>query len=174
MTLYYLDEVGFGLSLPTTYTWSKRGSKNRMRVPSRWGSSGRLNLIEALSWSDKRLHFELLEGSVTSERVIAFVTALTKDAKAGQVTVVVLDNAGFHVSKLVQAARQVWEERDVYLRHLPPYSPHLNPIEALWKRLKAFLLPRRFYPSVAELRRAVLEVLALLAAVQIDSSLGGA
>lgn len=174
MTLYYLDEVGFSLALPVTYTWSRRGSKNRLRVPTRWGSSGRLNLIGALSWSDKRLHFELLEGSVTSERVIAFVTALTKDAKAGRVTVVVLDNAGFHISKLVQAARQVWEERDVFVRHLPPYSPHLNPIEALWKRLKAFLLPRRRYASVAELRHAVLEVLALLGALQVNSCLGGA
>lgn len=157
-----------------TYTWSKRGSKNRLRVPTRWGSSGRLNLIGALSWEDKKLHFELLEGSVTSERVIAFVTALTKDAKAGRVTVVVLDNAGFHTSKLVQAARPLWEEQDVFVRYLPPYSPHLNPIEALWKRVKAFLLPRRLYASVADLRRAVLEVLELLGAVQINSSVGGA
>lgn len=166
--------MGFSLALPVTYTWSRRGSNNRLRVPTRWGSSGRLNLLGALSWSDKRLHFELLGGNVTGERVIAFITALTKHAKAGRVTVVVLDNAGFHVSKLVQAARPLWEERDVYLRHLPPYSPHLNPIEALWKRLKAFLLPRRLYGSVADLRRAVLEVLELLGAVQINSSVGGA
>jgi 3-hydroxyacyl-CoA dehydrogenase len=64
-----------------------------------------LNLVGALSWPDKRLHFELLEGSVTSERVIAFITALTKNAKSGRLSVVVLDNAGFHTSKLVRAAR---------------------------------------------------------------------
>lgn len=145
-----------------------------MSVPSRWGSSGRLNLIGALSWSDKRLHFDLLEGNVTSEHVIAFVTALTKDAKAGRVTVMVLDNAAFHSSRLVQATRPLWEERDVYLRHLPPYSPHLNPIEALWKRLKAFLLPRRCYDSLPQLKHALLDVLNLLGAIRVHSSVGGA
>ena len=39
-------------------------------------------------------------------------------------------NAGFHVSKEVPAARLGWEEHSVFLWHLPPYCPHLNPIEA--------------------------------------------
>lgn len=38
LTLYYLDEIGFSLALPLTYTWSERGSANRLRVPTRWGS----------------------------------------------------------------------------------------------------------------------------------------
>lgn len=68
----------------------------------------------------------------------------------------------------------VWEQRNVFVRHLPPYCPHLNPIEALWKRLKAFLLPRRCYDSVAHLKQAVLKVLDLLGAIPVGSSLGGA
>ena len=94
--MYYLDEVGFSLALPVTYTWSRRGSHNRLRVPTRWGSHGRLNLIGALSWEDQRLHFKLLEGSVSSERVIGFIDRLTRDATCSRVSVVVLDNAGFH------------------------------------------------------------------------------
>ena len=144
-----------------------------MRVPTRWGSSGRLNLIGALSWGALRLHFDLVQDSITSERVISFVEALTRNAAAERATVVVLDNAGFHTSRKVQAMRPVWEERGVFLRFLPPYCPHLNPIEALWKQLKAFLLPRRLYASVAELRRAVLEALDLLGAIRVDSRLGG-
>lgn len=163
--MYYLDEVGFGLALPVTYTWSLRGKRHRLRVPTRWGSSGRLNLIGALSWGEQRLHFDLVEGSVTSERVIAFIEALTANASLGRVTVVVLDNAGFHISGKVQAKQPTWEARSVFLRYLPPYCPHLNPIEDLWKQLKAFLLPRRCYGSVAELRRAVLEVLELFGAI---------
>ncbi len=42
------------------------------------------------------------------------------------------------------------------------------------KCLKAFLLPRRLYSSVADLRRAVLEVLDLLDAVKVNSCLGDA
>lgn len=160
--------------MPVTYPWSKRGSRNRLRVPTRWGSSGRLNLIGALSWHHQRLHFDLVEGNVTSDKVIAFVEALTEDATAERVTVVVLDNAAFHSSSKVKRQRTVWEQKNVFVRHLPPYCPHLNPIEALWKQLKAFLLPRRCYNSLAQLKHAVLEALTLLAAVRVHSLVGGA
>ena len=38
---------------------------------------------------------------------------------------------------------------------LPRYSPHLNPVESVWRRVKGFLMPRRHYGSVEELREAV-------------------
>ncbi len=50
--------------------------------------------------------------------------------------------------------------------------PHLNLIEGVWRRLKGFLMPRRFYDSVAELTQAVLHALNLLGAVKIQYSLG--
>jgi len=31
----------------------------------------------------------------------------------------------------------------------------LNPVESVWRRVKGFLLPRRHYGSVEELRKAV-------------------
>jgi putative transposase len=42
----------------------------------------------------------------------------------------------------------------------------------VWRRLKGFLMPRRFYDSVAELKQAVLHGLRLLEAVEIQCSLG--
>ncbi len=50
--------------------------------------------------------------------------------------------------------------------------PHLNLIEGVWRKLKGFLMPRRFYDSVAELRQAVLSALRLLEAVEVQYSLG--
>ena len=55
---------------------------------------------------------------------------------------------------------------------LPAYCPHLNLIEGVWRRLKGFLMPRRFYDSIAELRQAVLSALRLVKAVEIQYSLG--
>ena len=46
--------------------------------------------------------------------------------------------------------------------YLPRYSPHLNPMEGVWRRIKGFLMPKRFYPTVVELRAAVTQVLRLL------------
>jgi hypothetical protein len=44
----------------------------------------------------------------------------------------------------------------------------LNLIEGVWRRLKGFLMPRRFYDSVAELKQAVLHALRLLGAVEVQ------
>lgn len=159
-----------------SYTWSQQGSKNRLRVPTRWGSHGRLNLIGALAWGKEKrtLHFELVEESVKSAHVLAFIDKLSHDASGNQLTVVVLDNASFHTSTQVKEKRPLWEEQGVFLRYLPPYAPHLNPIEALWKHLKSFLLPRRCYDSVAQLKQAVLEALSLLGAIRVNSNVGDA
>ncbi len=159
-----------------SYTWSKRGTKNRLCIPTRWGSHGRLNLIGALAWGKEKrtLHFELIEESVKSEHVVAFLDKLTRNAAGSQLSVVILDNASFHTGTNIKERRQVWKEKNVLLRYLPPYAPHLNPIEALRKRLKCFLLPRRCYDSVAQLRKALLEALDLLGAIRVQLSVGEA
>ena len=70
-------------------------------------------------------------------------------------TVVVLDNAGIHRSKVVRAALpQLWAQR-VYLYYLPPYSPELNAIELLFRVIKHDELPERRYTTVAALTAAV-------------------
>ncbi len=149
---------------------------NRLCVPTRWGSHGRLNLIGALAWGKEKrtLHFELVEQSVKSTHVVAFIDELARNAAGNQLTVVVLDNASFHTGANIRERRQGWEDKNVFLRYLPPYAPHLNPIEALWKHLKSFLLPRRCYDSVAQLRKALLEALNLLGAIRVNSSVGEA
>jgi putative transposase len=54
------------------------------------------------------------------------------------------------------------------LYYLPAYCPHLNLIEGVWRRLKGFLMARRFYDSLAELRQAELSALRLLGAVELQ------
>jgi transposase len=48
-----------------------------------------------------------------------------------------------------------WRGRGLEVAYLPRYSPHLNPVETIWRRVKGFLMPRRHYGSVEELRGAV-------------------
>ena len=160
--------MGFSLALGTTYTWAKSGHTT-LKVPTRWSRYGRLNLIGALEiYGDKqRLHYQTLETSVKSEHVLAFLEHLAEGCSPGTLSVVVLDNATFHRAKMVQAKRADWEVQGLYLRFLPPYCPHLNLIECLWKRLKAWLLPRRFYNTLKDLRNAITRALELLGAIAI-------
>ena len=85
---------------------------------------------------------------------------------------VVLDNAAFHTAGVVREREEEWEARGLTLYGLAAYCPHLNLIEGVWRRLKGFLMPRRFYDSVAELKRAVLHALHLLGAAEVQCSLG--
>lgn len=165
----YLDQSGFSLCLPPTYTWSPKGQ--RLPVRTRWGSKGRINLIG--SWSlqgaQEQLEYRFLEGSCGKQAVIAYLDALASHAlRMNTFTVVVLDNASFHRAKDVQDRRPHWEEQGLYLRYLPAYCPHLNLIEGIWRQLKGFLMPRRYYNSLEELNAALLSALATLNAVEVQ------
>jgi len=88
----------------------------------------------------------------TSADLVAFLRELPP---AGVPRVVVLDNAGLHTSKVVRAARPELARRGIYLYYLPPYSPELNRIEAVFRQVKYQLMPTRSYAELGELRLAV-------------------
>ncbi len=157
--------------LPPSYSWTKKGRANQHRVPTRWGKQGRVNLIGTLSSEDgeERLEYRMLEGSCRTGEVVGYLDALSEEAERGRKpVVVVLDNAPFHTAGAVRDARAGWEAKGLRLYYLPSYCPHLNPIEGVWRRVKRFLMPRRFYDSLAELKQAVLSALNLLGAVEIQ------
>jgi putative transposase len=146
-------------------------------VKSRWGSEGRVNLMGTLRLLEgedrERLEYRMLEGSCDSGEVMGYLDALAEEARReGKPCVVVLDNAAFHTAGVVREREAQWEARGLTLYRLPAYCPHLNLIEGVWRRLKGFLMPRRFYDSVAELKGAVLHALHLLGAVEVQCSLG--
>lgn len=152
------------------HTWTLKGQAHQHRVRSRWGSEGRINLIGTLCLEGgaQRLEYRVLEGSCDSEKVLSYLDALTERSSPVKPCVVVLDNAPFHTAGAVRERETEWEARGLRLYRLPAYCPHLNLIEGVWRRLKGFLMPRRFYDSVAELKQAVLHALRLLGAVEVQ------
>ncbi len=157
MTLKYLDQSGFSLALGLCYTWFAKGSGKQFRVPTRWSSAGRLNLIGSLSLLGTTAQLEVREltGSCTQAQVISYLDTLAQSCDPARLTVVVLDNAPFHKGKLLQEQRQRWETQGLDLRYLPAYCPQLNLIEGVWRKLKGFLMPRRCYNSLTELNAAL-------------------
>ena len=163
------------MCLAPSYTWTLKGTLHQHRVRSRWGSAGRINLIGTLclKGETERLEYSLLEGSCHSGEVKSYLDALAEEAeREGKPCVVVLDNAPFHTSGMIREREEQWEAKGLRLYRLPAYCPHLNLIEGVWRRLKGFLMPRRYYDSVAELKEAVLHGLRLLGAVEVQYSIG--
>lgn len=66
-------------------------------------------------------------------------------------TVIVLDNAKVHQNKKLKAVQKAWAKRGLFIFFLPPYSPHLNIIERLWKEVKTRWLRAEDYSSTDQL-----------------------
>ena len=130
--LYFFDESGFSMDSNVPYTWSEVG--NPTKVPSdRYAK--KINVLGFLNTKTKDLFYEMKIGSVNSETTVALFDKFA-DRIDNNPTIVILDNASIHTSKLFKSNIKKWEEKGLHLLYLPPYSPELNLIEILWREMK--------------------------------------
>lgn len=150
--LIYFDEAGFTLTPCVPYAW--QAADVPLSLPS--VHSARLNVLGFLNLRGDFQSF-VVAGKVDSEIVIqclnAYCAQLTKPC------LVVLDNAPTHTSGAFEAKIKSWEEDGMYLLFLPPYSPELNLIEILWRKLKYEWLPLSAYESFKDLKEELEDTL---------------
>ncbi len=127
--LYYGDESRVSLDPCVPYGWQSAGEE--VFMPAAKGAG--LNCFALLTRASDLL-FETTRQRITSQFIIEQLERLS--FSIGKLTVVVLDNAGVHTSRQVQERRPFWQERGLFIFYLPPYSPHLNLAEMLWRKLK--------------------------------------
>ena len=132
--LYSQDEADLALLPTLTRTWMLRGQQLKLRAP---GSPNAKRSVSAAT--------DLGEGTTlwrTDFRRTAGQFALTLLACANRsnararVAVLLIDNApGHRLGKtgLLRQVMNVYQGR-VVLVYLPPYSPHLQPEERLWRQ----------------------------------------
>ncbi len=126
---YYFDESGFTLEPCVPYAWQELGKT--IEVPS--SKSRRLNV---LGFVDRECHFEsyVFEGSVNSDVVISCFNEFSKNLN--KKTVVLIDNAPTHTSNAFLDNIDNWEKQNLFIQNIPAYSPELNKIEILWRKIK--------------------------------------
>lgn len=118
-----------------------------MKIPCREGK--RINVLGAYSLMAGNLQAEMFDRSVKSDDVIGFLDKLCE--KLEKPLVMVIDNASIHTCKKVMKKLSEWEEKGLYVYHLPTYSPELNLIEILWRMVKYKWLPLKAYSSFESL-----------------------
>jgi putative transposase len=138
-----------------TCSWVLRGT--RKRIPYENPEGRRVNALAALlrTADGAALVWTTKPKAFVADEVVQFLRDLPSVALP---TVVVLDNAGIHRSKVVRAARaELWRQGIYlfYLFYLPPYSPELNAIEPVFRVIKHDELPERRYSTVAALTAAI-------------------
>ncbi len=98
-----------------------------------------------------------IEGSINAEAVIAFVDDFAK--RIQQRSVIILDNSPVHRSEAFENNIPRWQEEDLYIFFLPKYSPHLNLIETLWRKIKYEWLKPHHYRDRETFLKALNDIL---------------
>ena len=138
--LYYGDESHVCTSGYVPYGWQFKGED--YYVPSH--QKFRLNCFGIIDRDSNYEGFTTTE-AINSDKIIEYLDLLS--LRIRKKTVVVLDNAKIHRAKKVMCYRDMWEKRGLFIFFLPPYSPHLNLAETLWRILKGKWIKPQDYIS---------------------------
>lgn len=146
--LMFADETGFNLVPYIPYGWQPVGKQVTIR-------SAKDHVCNVLGFLTRKgaLKVWSTPQSINSDFVIGCIDELAD--QIDRTTVVVLDNAPWHASAKVKDKEKEWNEKDLYLFFLPTYSPHLNLIELLWRKIKYEWLKAEDYLSAKNLKEAI-------------------
>ena len=154
-----MDESGFCLWSPVSYTYARIGTQKIFEQTKRRGK--RLSIL-GLQTLNASFEYGLKLGSFNKDSYIKLLDWQAKQAaqrlaNTGQITVVVQDNHPIHTSKAAKSRWSQWQEQGLYLFQLPKYSSQMNPIETEWHQLKTHELVGRIFEDEYELALAVID-----------------
>ena len=127
--LYYSDESKVSLEPCVPYGW--QFPDEEVFMPTQKGEG--LNCFALLKRNNECV-IETTTDNITSQFILEQLEHFSTNLKKR--TVIVLDNARIHTSQIIKERLPVWHQRGLYLFYLPRYSPHLNIVEILWRKLK--------------------------------------
>jgi len=120
-------------------------------------SKGRVtNLFGLLSRMGKLMVYSTTK-NIDSQFIIECIDEVALKVK--RPTVLVLDNAPWHKAEILLAKQKEWNKKNLFLFFLPTYSPHLNLIETLWRKIKYEWLNAKDYLSAKILKEAIFNII---------------
>lgn len=146
--LYYADEATVSLEPCVPYAWQFQDEQ--VFMPTEKGKG--VNCF-ALLTRDNRAVVETSTETITAQFLFEQLERLSSGLQ--KLTVVVLDNASVHRARIIKERKSIRQQRGLFLFYLPRYSPHLNIIEVLWRKLKYEWLAPTDYETRESLRYAV-------------------
>lgn len=150
--LYFGDESHVCTQGYVPYGWQFPGEN--VFVPSM--KSARLNIFGMIS-RDNVYHGFTSRQSIKAENVADFIDNFSLTIT--RPTFIVLDNASVHTGGKMKEMVEKWRRRGLYIFYLPPYSPHLNIAETLWRILKTKWIKPCHYIDTSTLFNVTHEIL---------------
>jgi len=144
---YFQDEARFGQKGTMTRLWARTGSRPRATRQTQYDY---LYLFAAVC-PDSGHAVGLLSPHVSAGVMSSFLEHFGKQLAADEHAVMILDQAGWHVSGDLAVPA------NVTLILLPPRSPELNPAENLWHWITQHHWSNRVYSDYAAMEKAAID-----------------
>lgn len=142
--IWFEDEARFGQQGSLTRVWAKKGSRPTAIRQTEYNYLYVLTAVHPQSGKAEGMFFSRLDTEVMNQ----FLDQMSKAIDADTHVVLILDRAGYHTSKSLKVPP------NITLKHLPPYSPELNPVENLWHYLRSHHWANRHYKDLQALEEA--------------------
>lgn len=150
--LIFTDECGFSLTPSIPYAWQPIGETRTIRS----AKDRVINVFGLLNRSGKLKTYST-SNNINSDFIIECIDEVALSIEMP--TVLVFDNAPWHTSDKVKKKQKEWEEKNLFIFFLPTYSPHLNLIEILWRKIKYEWLRPEHYESAKNLKNAIFHII---------------
>lgn len=155
------DEASCAMWGSLGYTWAQRGHQPKIKTS---GKRKGYKLFGLIDYFSGRFFHQGVTGRFNSVSYEAFLTDVLQKT-TGQL-ILIQDGARYHTSKACKAFFQRETRLSVY--QLPSYSPDFNPIEHLWKKLKARSIHNQYFDTFDKLIETVDEALAFFASTPTE------
>lgn len=157
----YFDEANFSLSGVVSYAWQRVGERTEIPI-----SGGHRNSIQVLGFQSTQgeLRAYVQRSTVRGSTVVAAIEDFVRTIR--RTTVLVLDNAKPHTCREVARYIEQWANQGLILYNLPTYSPELNAIEHLWRKLKHQLIPPTAWETIDKLAQSLMKSLKAIGTVR--------
>jgi transposase len=150
--VYFADAVHPEYQTKPAFGWVKTGSNPAVISTA---GRGRVNIHGAVNLETFDAPF-VEPTTVDGVSAVQLLTKIEARNPAKRIIHVIWDNAAYHKGPDVRAflARTACR---IHLIQLPPYCPHLNPIERLWAVLHQYVTHNRYYRNQKQFADAILE-----------------
>ena len=149
--LLFLDPMHQVHNNENDYAWQPKGLEGTKQVLANTGRK-RLNIIGAINPVSLQPTILLTEDNCSAEVIEAFLEEIKKQYNKAKAICIILDNARYQRSNLVQTTARFF---NIDLLFLPPYSPNLNLIERLWRYFKKEVMKNKYYADYSTFENAV-------------------
>ena len=150
--VYFADAVHPEYQSKPAFGWVKKGANPTLKTTA---GRARVNIHGALNLEtfDTPFVAPITVDGVSAAQLLAKIEDRNQDKR---IIHVIWDNAAYHKGPDVRAFLSRKNCR-IHLVQLPPYCPHLNPIERLWAVMHQHVTHNRAYPTQKLFTEAILK-----------------